>query len=214
MSTEATILLCAGVWLAVIVVFVAAVSRLNRLAGDEGPVEWRVRELELLGPEPDSVCDSISIRLPGGPAAPAAARRAVGARLTGPHRAIAHDVVLLVSELVTNSVVHGQTGADDRIGINLRMTADDLRVDVANRRRPFAPSEAGDGGRGLQIVEALADRWGLEQGDQTRLWFVVSHDAGGDPAPASGGGRVRRLFRGDVDDDVRLPADDLAAARV
>ena len=82
--------------------------------------------------------------------------------------------VLLVSELVTNAMRHG--GAPIRLVADI--TASGLRVEVYDGNsdafpairdiRPDAP-----GGRGLRLVDALADRWGTERGGRGRQVCLV-----------------------------------------
>ncbi|MCX3058551.1 ATP-binding protein [Streptomyces beihaiensis] len=95
---------------------------------------------------------------------------------------LADTLVLLVSELVTNAVVH--TG---RPAV-LRMTVSDggggesrggaVRVEVADTSaRPPAPRHAsGDAmnGRGLELVDCLADRWGWRpEGTGKAIWCEI-----------------------------------------
>jgi hypothetical protein len=83
------------------------------------------------------------------------------------------DARLLASELVANS---GSTDPPDegslRFGVQLRDGA--LRIDVRDpSRSPAAGPELGSGDFGLQLVEALARRWGVDDADGTHLWFEV-----------------------------------------
>jgi PAS domain S-box-containing protein len=70
------------------------------------------------------------------------------------------DVTLMISEMVTNALVHGTMP----IEVRLRSSSAELVVDVCDgsRRLPLlrATSPREDGGRGLHIVAALADDWG------------------------------------------------------
>jgi anti-sigma regulatory factor (Ser/Thr protein kinase) len=85
------------------------------------------------------------------------------------------DVLVLTSELVTNAVLHARTG------IKVTVSRSDpavLRVSVfdENLRLPTlagAPEEA-TSGRGLHLVEALADAWGIEQRPDGKIvWAEV-----------------------------------------
>lgn len=84
-----------------------------------------------------------------------------------------HDEVLLcVSELVTNALLHG-VPQGRRLRLGPALCGDGvLRVEVADsgggKPRLQGESEGGredEGGRGLLLVAALADRWGVESRD-------------------------------------------------
>ncbi|MEV0574129.1 ATP-binding protein [Streptomyces sp. NPDC050392] len=79
----------------------------------------------------------------------------------------------IVAELATNASVHGRvTGRD----FQLRLTVHPerrLRIEVTDTRGdrlpvPAAPGPLAESGRGLLIVEALADRWGVIPGPVPR----------------------------------------------
>lgn len=97
---------------------------------------------------------------------------------------------MLVSELVTNAVVHTRRAAELRLSLPERGDARaTLRVEVADASRlPPLPRHAeGDEthGRGLELVDGLADRWGWQpEGAGKRIWCEVDHGGCG---PASGG---------------------------
>ncbi|WNM35886.1 ATP-binding protein [Streptomyces sp. Li-HN-5-11] len=79
------------------------------------------------------------------------------------------EAVQIVAELAANAVLHGRVqGRDFRLGLDLH---DDgtLRIEVTDARGdrvpcfPDAATEDTEGGRGLWIVSAYADRWGVDQ---------------------------------------------------
>ncbi|ELP68762.1 ATP-binding protein [Streptomyces turgidiscabies] len=78
----------------------------------------------------------------------------------------------LVAELAANVVTHGRVpGRDFRlmlyvIGTTLRIEVTDTRDDLLPGVREVAPDS--ESGRGLVIVEALADRWGVGLGPRPR----------------------------------------------
>lgn len=83
-------------------------------------------------------------------------------------------IALLVSETVTNAVVHA--GSD----IDLRLSVEDgrMRVQVIDESpappRPQHADVAAEGGRGLALLDALADAWGsMPWGDGKAVWFAV-----------------------------------------
>src|SRR4051812_16506727 len=99
--------------------------------------------------------------------APARARQAIrrlGDDLDGE---IVEDVMLLVSELVTNSVKYGGDG-ELRLCVE-SADARQIRIEVVDQGSGFVPearsrprTEAG--GWGLHLVEELTDRWGVHEG--------------------------------------------------
>ena len=88
----------------------------------------------------------------------------------------AHDLTLALSELVTNSVRHARLDADAQIEVHLYRRSDSVRVEVCDSGRDFRIAvREGDeaGGRGLMIVEALAEQWGIRRNGQTCVWFEM-----------------------------------------
>lgn len=87
--------------------------------------------------------------------------------------------LLLVSEIVTNAVVHGSGRPLLDIAVRpdvLRVTVTDDAADLPQVQRDT--SVLSDGGRGLQLVEALATRWGTDSRAPTgkSVWFELDHD--------------------------------------
>lgn len=78
----------------------------------------------------------------------------------------ADDVSLCVSELATNALVHGAPPGRGFL-LRVRYDGDVLRVEVhdSGGGEPYAsdPPGDGEGGRGLFLVAALADKWGVGQ---------------------------------------------------
>ena len=84
---------------------------------------------------------------------------------------------LLVSELVTNAIVHGGSSAD----VAVRLTETAVRVSVADRSDGLPrlkDAEAGDtSGRGVSLVDSLASAWGVERLPVGKaIWFEVPRD--------------------------------------
>jgi hypothetical protein len=128
------------------------------------------------------------------PAEVGRARRWARSRLAGSgieaDEPLAETLILLVSELVTNAVVH--TGCPAVLRLLLTGVRDDasgdrsgvVRLDVADTSaRPPAPRHAGGdetGGRGLELVDGLADRWGWDpEGVGKRIWCELDRCAAG-----------------------------------
>jgi anti-sigma regulatory factor (Ser/Thr protein kinase) len=84
------------------------------------------------------------------------------------------DLMLLVSELVTNAVRHARS---DRFEVRLGVRPDRLRLEVHDEGAGFepeiAPSDDGTGGYGLFIVDRLADRWGVERDAGGVIWLEL-----------------------------------------
>lgn len=97
---------------------------------------------------------------------------------------------LLVSELVTNSVLHAGLGQEQCINVHLSSDGVRLRVVVADPgsgtlpHAPEPPTIGRVGGWGLMLVDRLADRWGTETFGSTQVWFeLVANDHGTRPRP-------------------------------
>jgi serine/threonine-protein kinase RsbW len=91
------------------------------------------------------------------------ARRFVSGVLAG--LGVADDVVLCVSELASNAVLHSSSRRPGgQFAVRIWMTARGwVRTEVEDRGGPWAPDpEAGEEhGRGLLIVSGLSTRWGI-----------------------------------------------------
>ncbi|WP_191871399.1 ATP-binding SpoIIE family protein phosphatase [Streptomyces filipinensis] len=108
--------------------------------------------------------------LPGSPLAPGSARalvRAVLAEAPGVSARLVDDAMAVVSELVTNAVVHA--GTDVEIDWRLEETGAFV-VEVGDRHPSRAPRDAlgaeapydtPEYGRGLRLVTTLAESWGV-----------------------------------------------------
>jgi anti-sigma regulatory factor (Ser/Thr protein kinase) len=85
------------------------------------------------------------------------------------------DAVLLVSEMVTNAIIHGQAPIELRLRRGpdgLLIEVDDGATSVPRRLRPTPEDEHG---RGLLLVAMLSDRWGtrpLREGKS--VWCLLS----------------------------------------
>ena len=109
--------------------------------------------------------------------APAIARRAVEKLAADVDPDVLRDAQLLVSELVTNSIKH--SGSEDPITVRAWARRSGLKVEVGDGgygfdAAPVAADHHAEGGRGLLILETLADRWGVSREACTRVWFELS----------------------------------------
>jgi anti-sigma regulatory factor (Ser/Thr protein kinase) len=91
-----------------------------------------------------------------------AARRLTSATLQGIPDELASDAELVVSELVTNAVLHGEPPIEFR----LSGRRDRVRIEVADagQSMPLKGRGSSEGmtGRGLAVVESLTSAWGIE----------------------------------------------------
>jgi anti-sigma regulatory factor (Ser/Thr protein kinase) len=89
------------------------------------------------------------------------------------HSALVDDALLLTSELVTNSVLHGGPPlvvAVDCDGERLQVRVRDGSLAVPS---PHEAEQTDESGRGLALVAALSDEWGIDpKPDGKYVWFV------------------------------------------
>lgn len=123
-----------------------------------------------MSPEPTGGTRSF----PGEATSIAAARRFVAGELGDVGERL-DAILLLVSELATNSVLH----AASAFRLSVRRTSDEVCVEVADEGAGSPSQQPHDvtapSGRGLQIVEALSDEWGVrDQPPGKVVWFTVN----------------------------------------
>lgn len=87
----------------------------------------------------------------------------------------ADDARLLLSEILTNAVQHAQ----GPLGLHLCRTATELTVEVSDHSphlpQPRLAAEDEESGRGLILVRALADTWGVRPTDEGKTtWFTLA----------------------------------------
>lgn len=86
-------------------------------------------------------------------------------------------VELLVSELVSNAVVHAHSATIltlDRGPRALHVEVEDHGMDMVQSPRRGGPVPQGASGRGLKIVSALASSWGIRPTEQGKsVWFEI-----------------------------------------
>ncbi|MFD7063006.1 SpoIIE family protein phosphatase [Streptomyces sp. NPDC059906] len=111
------------------------------------------------------------------------------------------DALVVVSELVTNAVVHA--GTDVEVGFQVEGTGA-LVVEVTDQHpsrapgsaAPETPHDAAEYGRGLRLVAALAEAWGITYRPGTKtVWArlsAVGTDDAGQSEPYAGGCGARR----------------------
>ncbi|MFC4035823.1 ATP-binding protein [Streptomyces polygonati] len=135
---------------------------------------------------PEPICDEFAVRVSVGNATGSALERDVDGRWVGRLRRISaaklrawglaplmDDVQLLVSELVTNALRYGEDG---EIAFRLVITLQGVLIAVndGSGRRPrlSVVDDASETGRGLFLVAAIADDWGVSP-DGTTTWCTL-----------------------------------------
>lgn len=147
------------------------------------------------GPEATStdLMATLSLWFAAAANAAGAARRALDALAEHLEQRQLHEVSLLVTELVTNSVRHAGIGPTSSVGLDVSLSPTRLRVEVSDPGPGFEPPAAPGphperiGGWGLQLVDRLSDRWGVLRGAETRVWFEMDEVA--EPAATAGAER-------------------------
>jgi anti-sigma regulatory factor (Ser/Thr protein kinase) len=118
-----------------------------------------------------------TFELQGGRHAPAAVRSRVGSllaeHLDGDDLL---DVIVLVSELITNAVRHGRADEDRTIVVHVAVAPHVLRLEVRDGGPGFVapavprPHPEG-GGNGLVLLARMSSSWGVAGDDGTCVWF-------------------------------------------
>jgi anti-sigma regulatory factor (Ser/Thr protein kinase) len=107
---------------------------------------------------------------------PADARQGVRSTLAGVDPEVVETAALLVSELVTNAIVHGSGEAS----LVVEVYEGHVHVEVADSEptldlRPLRVEPTSEHGRGLATVDALASSWGVEPRLAGKaVWFDIT----------------------------------------
>jgi anti-sigma regulatory factor (Ser/Thr protein kinase) len=131
--------------------------------------------------------DPVEVVLPADTGAPRAARHVVASHLgdlVAP--SVLASAQLLISELVTNSVRHSGVAAGQQLTVRVDLGQTWCRVQVEDPGRDGViaprPVDAVQGsGMGLNVVQELSERWGLERASEggTWVWAQLSRAAVG-----------------------------------
>jgi anti-sigma regulatory factor (Ser/Thr protein kinase) len=114
--------------------------------------------------------------------APARARAAVAAFCDehGVDEETLQALRLLVSELVTNAVVHADVDPSANVELFARLEPELVRIEVLDQGSGFVPRPApadhmpASSGYGLFLLERQADRWGVDRTTGSRVWFELA----------------------------------------
>jgi anti-sigma regulatory factor (Ser/Thr protein kinase) len=127
-----------------------------------------------VGYRPTNVTAAVERKLPVGPNAPAQARKLVSEVPLGEDARA--SVELIISELVTNTVRHGDSTPGGELSVELRREAERVSGRVCGRGPAFSwtdddPELSEPGGLGLMIVDRMSDRWGITHNSKVCVWF-------------------------------------------
>ena len=107
--------------------------------------------------------------------APRAARHALDELNGHIDPALKDDIRLLVSEVITNSVIHAQPQTPGEVDLDVWASDAVVRVAITDRGRLAATNPGPRGGErsgwGLMMVDRLAHSWGVELDEGTEVWF-------------------------------------------
>jgi anti-sigma regulatory factor (Ser/Thr protein kinase) len=129
-----------------------------------------------------SVDDSLlRISLERNPQAPSLARAAITGFTDGSNidPGTLATLSLLVSEVVTNAVVHSVAPPRSEISLYARrLDRGTVRVEITDQGPGFTPRPRDparpDGGYGLYLLDKEAQRWGVDRHGGTRVWFEMA----------------------------------------
>jgi anti-sigma regulatory factor (Ser/Thr protein kinase) len=121
----------------------------------------------------------VEFLLDGGPSAGLEARRAVIAADGSLPADVREDLLLLVTELVSNAVRHGGARPEQPARVTLGVRQDVVRMEVFDPGTHFSRADVsmtpGEGsGWGLVLVDRIAARWGISRAETgTCVWAEV-----------------------------------------
>ncbi len=118
--------------------------------------------------------------LPATAAAAGMARRELAA-MPGIAGELAYRALLMTSELIAVYVAQFEPSPLATLRLTIRVTPERLRVEVGGRPPDVSPDALlhshetpSLGGFGLQIVERMADAWGIEGPGGATIWFELA----------------------------------------
>ncbi|HEX2266596.1 MAG TPA: ATP-binding protein [Actinomycetota bacterium] len=121
----------------------------------------------------------LELRLRATPDAPRDARHALDRLAPEIPQNVLENVRLLVSELVTNCIRHAGVDPGATIELKVRPRDSIIRVEVSDPGEGFEPAPVSlsiysTSGWGLYLVEQIADRWGVQVENGTKVWFEIA----------------------------------------
>jgi len=117
-----------------------------------------------------------TVRLPFAPSTPGIARTRLAAFLTRQRASndVIDDALIVISEMIANAVSHGKPDQDGTIEISWSIKNDLLELSVLDGGEggslaPIDFDEDSLSGRGLSIINRVADRWWVDMTRGTRV---------------------------------------------
>ena len=112
--------------------------------------------------------------LPRSLEAPQRGRRLIGGALGFLPRPLLDSILLVMTELVTNSIRHGRVGSEHGVEVNVRVGDRALTLEVCDPGPgldpEIIPEPREEGGWGLVVVDRLSTQWGVRTNDHTCVW--------------------------------------------
>jgi anti-sigma regulatory factor (Ser/Thr protein kinase) len=92
---------------------------------------------------------------------------------------VSSTATLLISELVTNAVIHAPVMPPSAVALHCSLVGATLQVEVAGGGNAFVPRARVEdhgtrSGWGLHLVDTMADAWGVDPGRPVRVWFELA----------------------------------------
>ncbi len=152
-----------------------------------------------MGEDAEPLDDVASVSVPHERTGVRQARHALSGRLasSGVAEDDVADALLVVSELVSNSIRHAEPLSTGEITVRWRVAPDVLHLEIVDggagtRPRAGVAALAATSGRGLDIVSQVSSRWGVTTaGDAVTVWAdVPRRTVGAGPGPREPAGRA------------------------
>jgi anti-sigma regulatory factor (Ser/Thr protein kinase) len=128
------------------------------------------------GEDGEGVKDHDTVLLPFAPSTPGIARTRLAGFLTvhQASNAVIDDALIVMSEMIANAVSHGEPGHDGTIEISWAIRGSLLELSVLDggvggSLKPVDFDEDSLSGRGLAIINRVADRWWVDMSQGTRV---------------------------------------------
>jgi peptidoglycan hydrolase-like protein with peptidoglycan-binding domain/anti-sigma regulatory factor (Ser/Thr protein kinase) len=130
---------------------------------------------------PDFAPRRFILEQPASPDVAGTARQMIDSMTTDLSGSKRHDLMLLTTEVVNNAVRHAARDVESDIRVEVLVSRTQVRLEVRDRGPGFdvpqlpEPGEEQSGGWGLYLIDAIADRWGVEH-EPTTVWLEVARN--------------------------------------